>query len=174
MTESRWMIAKLIQWMLFVTCFVMVCPFCCQAGSLTVVLSTLVMQYFFHSYFLWWLHFFVSCISLRVLCGYFIYSDEMFPATYPSIDMLHCLNVNDCKTLFNGCCSVTCFVMVCPFCCQAGSLTVVLSTGFAIFLHSCFKYYLHFFVGISLRALCDCFICSDVKCCFNNWLSIMI
>ena len=38
--------------------------------------------------------------------------------------------------------------------------------GLAIFLHSCFQYYLYFFVGISLRALCGCFICSDVKCCF--------
>ena len=94
--------------------------------------------------------------------------------TPQSRDMLHCLNGNDCKTLFKGCCSVTCFVMVCPFCCQTGSLTVVLSTGFAIFLHSCFKYYLHFFVGISLRALRGFFKCSDVKCCFSNGLSIMV
>ena len=50
-----------------------------------VVLSTLVLQYFFHSYFLWWLHFFVSCISLRILCCCFIYAGEVFPATYPSV-----------------------------------------------------------------------------------------
>ena len=176
MTELRWMIAKLIQWMLFVTCFVKVCPFCCQAESLTVVLSTLVLQYFFHSYFLWWLHFFVSCISLRVLCGCFIYSDEMFPATYPSVPWY--ASLLECQWLQN-------FIQWMLFCYMfCNGVSILLSSGvtnccsinfgFAIFPHSCFQYYLHFFVGISLRALCGCFICSDVKCCFNNWLSIMI
>ena len=104
---------KIILWILFVTCFVIVCPFCCQAGSLTVVLSTLVLQYFFHSCFLWWLNFFVSCISLRVLCGCFIYSDEMFPATYPSVPWYTSLLESEwlqnffqwmlfCDMLFNG------------------------------------------------------------------------
>ena len=66
------------------------------------------------------------------------------------------------------------WMLFCDMFCNG--VSILLSSGvtnccsinfdFAIYLHSCFQHYLHFFVGISLRALCGCFICSDVKCCF--------
>ena len=160
------MVAKLYSMDVATFC-VMVCPFCCQMGSLTFVISTLVLQYFFHSSFLWWWHFFVLCISLKVLCGCFIYPDEMFPATYPSVLwyawmwmqnfiqwMLFCDMCNSVSALLSG--KVT-------DCC---SLTLVLR----YFLHSCFHFYLHFFDCMHyIERTMWLFMCSDVKCYFNNY-----
>ena len=138
MTEFRWMIVKLIQ---------------------SVVLTTLVLQYFFHSYFLWWLHFFVSCISLRVLCCCFIHSDEMFPATYPSVPWYASLLKWEWLQNF-----IQCMLFYDMFC---NGVSILLSSGVIncctlvlhYFFHSYFLWWLHFFVScISLRILCCCFI----------------